>query len=860
MIPAGTKLGVYQLQEPLGAGGMGEVYRAYDQRLGRYVALKVLPDELAFDRSRRSRFEQEARHVAALNHPNIVALYDIGEQDGIAYMVTELIDGASLRGVKLPLRELLDVAAQIADGMAAAHAAGVTHRDLKPDNVMLTPDGRVKILDFGLAKIDGVFGMDAATSAGTEIGAVMGTVGYMAPEQVRGEDVDHRADIFAFGLLLYELLAGSRAFAGDTAAEVMAATLKQDPPELPPGIPPGLSRIVMRCLEKKKDRRFQSARDLAFALRHLTGSSASVPGIEVTAPVKPAGRLWIGLIGFAIGVLVVGALVQRVLSVDDAILDPIQLTRITADRLDEDNAVFAPDGRSVAYLRIGNPTTELLVKPFDAPAPIVLVRSNTALSRPVWFPDGNRICYTGVTRDFMCVGAAGGTPQRILENAFSPQFTPDGHAVYFIRGEGGPWLYRSEPPGSEPQRIGKSALPPDLVALSAISPDGARLVAIMRNERLLISLADGSRRNIPAEVGARTDSISWFPDSRHIAAAEETTRLIGSRLLIQDTESPARRVIIRTADPITAVTVSPDGQRLIYTSGVVERDIKEYSADGKFVRSVANSSFLEGFPSWAPAGDSFIYKIGGPGQIDSLWMSDSKNASVTLIQKLGSNISSLAKISPDGTRIAYVEQSAIRVVSTSGGRAITLLTDPDLNRRLCWSPDSKWIWYSSLRDLKKVPGEGGRPVVIPAAPGTLEDCSPDGKWLVRRGASGFVFTSTDGKRERAGGSYADYPSRAETSMQFGEGGRALYALRLDRRTIDVLDVETGQKKSAIVFDIPPEDQIEGFSFNATGKRVLLTTGGNRKDLWMAEGFAQPSSGWRRWLRHWDSPSRNDTQH
>jgi serine/threonine protein kinase len=857
MISAGTKLGVYMLHEPLGAGGMGEVYRAHDQRLGRYVALKVLPSELARDGSRRSRFEQEARHVAALNHPNIVALYDIGEQDGIAYMVTELIDGTSLRGVKLPLREVLDVAAQIADGMAAAHGAGVTHRDLKPDNVMLTREGRVKILDFGVAKIDGSFGRDAATSAETEAGIVIGTVGYMAPEQVRGEDVDYRADIFAFGLLLYELLAGSRAFAADTAAEEMAATLKQDPPELPPDIPPGLSQIVMRCLEKKPERRFQSARDLAFALRHLTGSSTGTSRIDVTESIENRGRLWIGLIGFVIGVLAVGALGRHLLSVDDAILDPIQLTRITADRQNENDSVFSPDGRSVAYLRIGNASTELLIKLFDAPAPITLVRSTSALGRPVWFPDGNRICYTDAARNLMCVGAAGGTPQRFLENAFSSQFTPDGHAVFFIRGEaGGPWLYRSEPPGSEPQRVGKSPLPSDLSTLSAISPDGSKLVAIMRSGRSLISLADGSRREIPGDDGVRTDSISWFPDSRHIAAAEETTKLIGSRLVIQDTESPARRIVIRTADPITAVTVSQDGQRLIYAGGVVERDIKEYSADGKFVRNVATSSFLEGFPSWSPADDSFVYRIGGPGQSDSLWISDSKNASRTLVQKLASSTGSIARVSPDGTRIAYIEQSSIQVVSTSGGRAITLVAAaPNLNRRLCWSPDSKWIWYSVTRELKKVPSEGGQPVVIPAAPGTLEDCSPDGNWLVRRGQTGFVVTSTDGKKEHAAGSFADYASRAETSVQFGEGGRALYALRLDRRTIDILDVETEQKKSAITFDIPPEDQIEGFFFNATDKRVLLTTGGDRNDLWMVEGFAQPSSGWRRWLHHWDSPAK-----
>jgi serine/threonine protein kinase len=468
MIPAGTRLGIYTLDEPLGAGGMGEVYRARDLRLGRHVGLKVLPNELALDPSRRARFEQEARYVAALNHPNIVALYDIGEQDGIAYMVTELIDGTSLRGVKLPLREVLDVASQIADGLAAAHSANITHRDLKPDNVMLTRDGRVKILDFGVAKRNEVFGPDASTSAGTETGIVVGTVGHMAPEQIRGEPVGPAADIFAFGLLLYELIAGSRAFAANTAAEAMAAILKEDPPELPPDTPAGLRKIVERCLEKKPERRFQSAQDLAFALRHLAGSTASMPALPSAKTTERKGPQWIAVTGFAAGLLLLGALGQRWLSIDDAVVDPIQLTRITSDRRTEIGSVFSPDGRAVAYLRYEQGSTDLLVKPFDSPAPILLVHSMTALGTPGWSPDGNRICYTSLGRDFMCVGAAGGTPQRLIENAVSPQFTLDGKAIYFGRvREKAPWVFRSAPPGSDPQPMG-SALPLDWSSLSPI--------------------------------------------------------------------------------------------------------------------------------------------------------------------------------------------------------------------------------------------------------------------------------------------------------------------------------------------------------------------------------------------------------
>jgi eukaryotic-like serine/threonine-protein kinase len=229
LIP-GTKLGPYEILATLGAGGMGEVYRARDTRLRREVALKILPEEVSGDASRRARFEREARAVAALNHPNIVAVYDVGDD----YMVCELVEGETLRRARFGLRKGLDIAAQIASGLAAAHAAGIVHRDLKPDNVLVTKDGRAKILDFGLARIrpPQAAAADATVTLRTEPGVVMGTVGYMSPEQVRGFEADHRSDIFSFGVMLYEMLSGRRPFRGETGADVMQAILRQDAPDL----------------------------------------------------------------------------------------------------------------------------------------------------------------------------------------------------------------------------------------------------------------------------------------------------------------------------------------------------------------------------------------------------------------------------------------------------------------------------------------------------------------------------------------------------------------------------------------------------------------------------------------------------
>src|SRR5271154_4631529 len=299
----GTKLGPYEIKSQVGAGGMGEVYRARDTRLGRDVALKILPESFSRDSDRLRRFEQETQAVAALNHPNIVAIYDVGHFDSAPFLVSELLEGENLRAVinrgPIPQRKVVEYAAQVANGLAAAHDKGIVHRDLKPENLFVCRDGRVKILDFGLAKLAGKGGEpDGATmtSSHTAAGVVMGTASYMAPEQVRGEVVDPRTDIFAFGAVLYEMLSGKRAFRGATVPETMTAVLKEDPPDLVDtglSVSPALDRIVRRCLEKNREQRFQSAKDLSFALASLSGADSSAAAKVVTgASPGPSSILW----------------------------------------------------------------------------------------------------------------------------------------------------------------------------------------------------------------------------------------------------------------------------------------------------------------------------------------------------------------------------------------------------------------------------------------------------------------------------------------------------------------------------------------------------------------------------------------
>src|SRR4029434_4929791 len=286
-LPVGTRLGRYEVRAQLGAGGMGEVYRARDAKLNRDVAIKVLPTAFSTDAERLRRFEQEAQATGALNHPNILAIYDVDIHNGSLYVASDLREGETLREqiVTLTRRKSLDYALQLAHGLVAAHGRGIVHRDLKPDNIFVTREGRVKILDFGLAKLVESSDVreletDVLTKPlNTKPGTIVGTTGYMSPEQVRGQRVDHRSDIFAFGAVLYEMLSGRRAFKGESAVETLNAILKEDPSDVRmvnAEIDPALERIVRHCLEKSPDERFQSARDLAFALESLSGSSTSV--------------------------------------------------------------------------------------------------------------------------------------------------------------------------------------------------------------------------------------------------------------------------------------------------------------------------------------------------------------------------------------------------------------------------------------------------------------------------------------------------------------------------------------------------------------------------------------------------------
>ena len=521
-LATGSRLGPYEILAPLSAGGMGEVYRARDMRLKREVAVKVLPQEFATDPARRQRFEFEARTVATLNHPNIIAIYDVGTEDGAPYIITELIDGEPLRAGVFALRKSLDCAIQIANGLAAAHDAGVVHRDLKPENILLTRDGRIKILDFGLARMSVTRTAAAAAETltiHTEPGVVLGTVGYMSPEQVRGKEADPRSDIFSFGVVLYELLSGGRAFQGETSVETMTAILKQQLPELPEAVPPGVREVVHHCLDKNPDSRFQSARDLSFALTAVSQSRVTSGGAPNLAGTPHRRRRGILMAAAAVGAMAL------VIAAFLLLVHPAPPTNWTGSLLGGPEVAFrprpSPDGQLLAFYAIEDGYTQVgVMKPETGNwSMLTHSRGQGYVTNVAWAPDGSAIYYdrlTSVPKGIYSVPVLGGDEHLVFADAFRPEALPDGSLLAVKLNSNHEWqLFRFWPATGKVQDLPVAVVDAqESLANPRAFPDGKEAVvdgAPLGKEAggmnlLVVDLATGATRpvapGLPRGTGA----------------------------------------------------------------------------------------------------------------------------------------------------------------------------------------------------------------------------------------------------------------------------------------------------------------------------------------------------------------------
>jgi Tol biopolymer transport system component len=589
----GTRLGQYEIVAPIGAGGMGEVYRARDPRLDRDVAIKVLSADLARDPAALARFEREALSVAKLSHPNILSIHQFAHEGDTAFVVTELVDGETLRARlghgALPVRRAVACAQQIARGIAAAHARGVVHRDLKPENVMLTRDDQVKILDFGLAKELPAGPPDVTRVAGhqTTAGTVLGTFGYMAPEQVRGVAIDHRADIFALGAVLYEMLSGARAFSGETAADTMSAVLTKEPPELDAArlsIAPGLERIVRRCLEKAPEMRFQSATDLAFALETLSSvssASSAAAAAPVVAHDRRAPPAWLP---WTVAVVAVAAAAAAWL------LRPREtpegrwasFTRISEIAGEETSPAISPDGSTVAFaMRAGGSWDIYAQRVGGRNATAIVSEPQTDEGAPAFSPDGTLIAFhrSDAVGGIFVAGATGESVRRVTERGFDPAWSPDGRQIAFGTEEivdpasrlGVSTLYVVDAAGGAPRQLveGDGVQP-------AWSPSGSRLVywSNKGGQRDLLTVAAQGGAPVVLTSDAAIDWCPvWAPDGRHIYfASDRGTAMNIWRIAVDEASGRA----LGAPEPVTAGVqaaaahprFSRDGSRLVFRSRV----------------------------------------------------------------------------------------------------------------------------------------------------------------------------------------------------------------------------------------------------------------------------------------------------
>jgi len=728
-LSTGTRLGPYEILAPLGAGGMGEVYRSRDTRLDRSVAIKILPANLSYDFDRLQRFEQEARILSSLNHPNLLGIFDVGREDGFQYIVSELLDGETL-GQRLatgplPLRKAVDYGVQMANGLAAAHEKGIVHRDLKPDNVFVTKDGRVKILDFGLAKsILNVSG-NTATQAGpaTLPGVVMGTAGYMSPEQVRGQAADVRSDVFSLGAILYEMVAGQRAFRGDSSIETMNAILKDDPPEISTAarnIPPAMERLIRRCLEKAPEERFQSPRDLAFALDAVSGIST---GSATVVSTRSQRKLRFGLLPsiaalLAVGVgFAVGILAER----------PKHATfhQLIFGRGFIERARFTPDGQNIIYGAAWN----------NQPFEIFSTRLEGLESRSLGLPSANilGIASNGQmalalgwhhTVNWMTTGTlgevslSGGSPRALLEHVCDGDISRDGKQFAIVRCAGSEQTLEF-PIGKVLHRTN------GYISDVRIAPQGDAIAfcdhPVLGDDRGYVTMVDpfGKLTRL-GRIWSSVRGLAWWPSGQEIwftASPEED-----AQVLMAVSRSGRQRVLLSSPAYLWLQDISADGKVLlgnsqessptaIHRAGAASDQILDLASESTMTTGVSDDGSLV----------AVDYSGSGSGSDYAVYVVKTDGSSPV---RLGDGSS--MGITPDGKWIMALlpsTNSTFRLHPTGAGETRTFEVSPvhALNYYGNWTRDG-----SKFAFLGSEPGKLPRAYLLDTTTGRASSVTPEG--------------------------------------------------------------------------------------------------------------------------------------
>jgi eukaryotic-like serine/threonine-protein kinase len=821
-LATGARLGPYEVLAPLGAGGMGEVYKARDSRLDRLVAIKILPPALAADPAARDRFTREAKAVAAISHPNILAIHDVGTEGDVAYAVTELLDGETLRERLtasaprgLPARKAIDCALQVARGLAAAHEKGIVHRDLKPENIFLTTDGRTKILDFGLAKqqieTPSLATITPTFAQGTTPGTILGTIGYMSPEQVRGQTVDHRADIFALGAVLYEMVSGRRAFPGDTAADTISAIIHLDPPELPqvdPSLPSALDRVVRRCIEKQASERFHSAHDFGFALEAIAGATGSSPSMprDLAAPVIKRGRATpLVAVAVAAASLVLGAAAAWLLKPAPAVEGVLKLSILPPDKVDVTGSLaLSPDGQTVAFVGVGaNAIPHLWIRRVDALDAKPLEGTDDA-AFPFWSPDGRSLGFFAGGR-LKRVELAGGA-SRVLCAVSDPRGgTWNASGVIVFAPHSGAGLFRVSAEGGTPAALTNFDPKKDIShRWPRFLPDGRHIFFMSRHSgsenqgRLSIWVTDLDAPDEPHshQVVASSESTAYFADG--------LLYFLRSRTMFAQPFDVARLQTTAEATPVAEhvfASIAMDG---LIAFDVARGTLVYRSADDRnsrltwFDRSGRPTGVL-GPPGAANAtvsrdGRAVAFDVTDALAINSsttLWSADVERGTTTRLMPPTSD-DSTAAWSPDGAEVVFASdraQSFDLYVKPIGQAPERLLLKSSLWKYPeSWSPDGRTLIFSQIDPQSRMDlmtlslRNPGQPAVFVKTEADEWGArfSPDGRWV--------AYASTEsGRPEVYVRAFPLADARSQISVDGGRtaawrgDGAELYYLGLDNR-------------------------------------------------------------------------------
>ncbi len=829
-LAAGEKLGPYEIVSLLGKGGMGEVYKARDPRLNRDVAIKVSQDEFS------ERFEREARSIAALNHPNVCQIYDVGPN----YLVMEFIEGAPVAPPDSP-RKLLDMAVQIADGLAAAHAAGIVHRDLKPDNIFLTRDGRIRILDFGLAKAASGSNDETRSVAIdiTDPGSTVGTIAYMSPEQARGEvDLTAQSDQFSLGLVLYELATGKRAFQRGSGAETMVAIIREDAEPLPASVPAPLRWIIERLMAKDPAERYDSTRDLYRELRQVRERFSESVVIPLHQPRRAVP--WIGVAG-----LILGALLAALLTTPPPPdLSALKFTPIAREEATEANPHWSPDGKSIAYKAAIHGIYQMFTKAVGSRETTQLTHAESDCEATSWSPDGTTVYYES-SGGLWAVSASGGSTELVLENARSVAHHPDGKTLVFNRA-GKTWVSTIQ--GGVPKEL--PLLPNTQVNPISFSPDGSLLLVGHGSiEFWIVPWPSGTPRSL-GRIGSRS---AWLPDSRHLISAP----FDGNGLVLVDVTDASSRVICSTQAKVDGVSVSPDGKKLAYTSLATSWEVIEISLPEGRVHTVLTGGGIHWQPEWAPSGTHFLFSTGESAP--RIFIEDHASAEgfSRRVAETPNGATYNPRWAPDGTRFLFTELLKGRrkvMISNATGDRQTGIADIDLQTTYAWSPDGQWIVFvrtvegkPKLVKMKPVP-RAAEITIAGAVPAVFSysttQWSPTGEWIAYSSAEGVSMISPDGGTPRI------LTPRKLSAFSFSKDGRQVYGIFRNTTgegaqwQLFSFDVKTGAEKMLAPVELPASaNNIFGFSIHPDGKRFLTSIAKWPTDIWMLEGWDAPQKTW-----------------